>query len=338
MNERYRIEAQDYIEFLNSLEPESVDLVCIDPPYGKNKSLVLYGQKRTMDWDRIIDWTQMFSALKRVLKKGGTICAFGQNPTYAQMLLSNVKDFKYELIWYKNKSAQGFHADKMPLSFSENIAIFINEESKNHKRTFNNVAKEVQIDRNEHYVRWYAQQIQGYIGLKRRQIHNILGHRKLEFFFCYTGTQFNMISAELYQALIDNFQINKYENFVSFEELKDRWNQEKHSTKGVKLDSEKYSKTLTNIIEAKKEKTYYHPTQKPVELMKKLIGMYSNENDVVLDCFMGSGSTGVAALELGRKFLGCEIDFEYFNITKTRLEETLLSVRDQNMSLLDNEE
>ena len=62
-----------------------------------------------------------------------------------------------------------------------------------------------------------------------------------------------------------------------------------------------------------------HPTQKPVKLLKHIIQMASNENDVIFDPFMGVGSTGVAALELNRKFIGVEINQEYFDASKKRL-------------------
>jgi site-specific DNA-methyltransferase (adenine-specific) len=62
-----------------------------------------------------------------------------------------------------------------------------------------------------------------------------------------------------------------------------------------------------------------HPTQKPVELMRYYIENSSNENDTVLDPFMGSGSTGVACLELNRKFIGFEIDEKYYEIAINRL-------------------
>lgn len=62
-----------------------------------------------------------------------------------------------------------------------------------------------------------------------------------------------------------------------------------------------------------------HPTQKPVDLMKVLVENSSNEGDVVMDCFMGSGSTGVACLESGRKFIGCEIDEKYFDVAVDRI-------------------
>lgn len=64
-----------------------------------------------------------------------------------------------------------------------------------------------------------------------------------------------------------------------------------------------------------------HPTEKPVELMSVYIENSSNENDVVLDPFMGSGSTGIACLKLNRKFIGIEIDENYFDIAQNRLIE-----------------
>lgn len=64
-----------------------------------------------------------------------------------------------------------------------------------------------------------------------------------------------------------------------------------------------------------------HPTQKPVKLLKHIINIASNPKDIVFDPFMGVGSTGVAALELNRRFGGCEIDKIYFEASKKRLEK-----------------
>ena len=63
----------------------------------------------------------------------------------------------------------------------------------------------------------------------------------------------------------------------------------------------------------------FHPTQKPVDLLKYLIKTYTNEGDLVLDFTMGSGSTGVACLNTNRKFVGIELDEKYFNIAKERI-------------------
>ena len=65
----------------------------------------------------------------------------------------------------------------------------------------------------------------------------------------------------------------------------------------------------------------FHPTQKPVDLLEYLIKTYTNENEIVLDFTMGSGSTGVACMNTNRKFIGIELDENYFNIAKQRIEE-----------------
>lgn len=66
--------------------------------------------------------------------------------------------------------------------------------------------------------------------------------------------------------------------------------------------------------------TYVHPTQKPISLLKEIIERSSNEGGVVLDCFMGSGSTGVACVNTNRNFIGIELDEGYFQIAKQRIE------------------
>ena len=63
-----------------------------------------------------------------------------------------------------------------------------------------------------------------------------------------------------------------------------------------------------------------HPTEKPVELINQIIELSSKENDTILDCFMGSGSTGVACINTNRNFIGIELDKKYFEIAKERIE------------------
>ena len=84
-------------------------------------------------------------------------------------------------------------------------------------------------------------------------------------------------------------------------------------------DTKKYPKSILTFPRPASSKML-HPTEKPVELLEYLIKTYSNENDVILDNCMGSGSTGVAALNTNRRFIGVELDEKYFNIAKDRLE------------------
>lgn len=83
--------------------------------------------------------------------------------------------------------------------------------------------------------------------------------------------------------------------------------------------SDKYdSNVLDTSVVSGKEKTK-HTTQKPMNIMNELVCRHSNEGDVVLDCFLGSGSTGVACVNTNRKFIGIELDKDYFEIAKQRI-------------------
>lgn len=81
----------------------------------------------------------------------------------------------------------------------------------------------------------------------------------------------------------------------------------------------KYPVNLIQFSKGSKYEKMIHPTAKPVALMEYLIKTYTNENETVLDFTMGSGSTGVAAKNLNRKFIGIELDDGYFEIAKNRI-------------------
>lgn len=76
-----------------------------------------------------------------------------------------------------------------------------------------------------------------------------------------------------------------------------------------------------DTIEFARDKNAVHPTQKPVALLEYLIKTYTNEGDTVLDNCMGSGSTGVACVNTGRRFIGMELDEGYFNVAKDRIKQ-----------------
>ena len=80
-------------------------------------------------------------------------------------------------------------------------------------------------------------------------------------------------------------------------------------------------KFKSNVLEYKKDYDGLHPTQKPILLLEDLIKTFSNENDLVVDLTMGSCSTGIACMNTNRNFIGIELDENYFNISKNRVEE-----------------
>ena len=93
--------------------------------------------------------------------------------------------------------------------------------------------------------------------------------------------------------------------------------------KGVQVFGSYHTKKSYFITSVnKKEKQLYgHPTIKPLDIIENLIINSSQENDTILDCFMGSGTTGVACIKLNRNFIGIELDEKYFNIAKERIEK-----------------
>lgn len=97
------------------------------------------------------------------------------------------------------------------------------------------------------------------------------------------------------------------------------------TTNNVWVENKTYTHLYPkNIIEFSNasQKGKSHPTQKPVALLEYLINTYTNEGETVLDFTMGSGSTGVACVNTNRNFIGIELDENYFNIAKQRIEKS----------------
>lgn len=103
------------------------------------------------------------------------------------------------------------------------------------------------------------------------------------------------------------------------------YNHVSNPLKTRKSDGKRYPRSVQKFTTAEFDDFHgSHPTQKPVDLLKYLIKTYTNEGMTVLDNTMGSGSTGVAAKQLNRNFIGMELDDEYFNIAKNRIDKGLL--------------
>ena len=75
------------------LDDNSVDMVCVDPPYGTT----------SINWDKVLDFDHMWQELNRIVKPNGNVIVFGSQPFSSLVICSNMKSFKYELVWNKNK-------------------------------------------------------------------------------------------------------------------------------------------------------------------------------------------------------------------------------------------
>ena len=92
-----------------------------------------------------------------------------------------------------------------------------------------------------------------------------------------------------------------------------------YQTKSVHRECNDGSRYPISVVKYSNVRKSKHPTQKPLELVKWLVKTYTNEGDVVLDTFMGSGTTGLACRDLNRNFIGIELDQEYFNTACNRI-------------------
>lgn len=94
-------------------------------------------------------------------------------------------------------------------------------------------------------------------------------------------------------------------------------------------DSTEWYPLSVQVFAKDQQKENYHPTQKPVALLEWLLKTYTNEGDLVLDNCMGSGSTGVACVNLNRNFIGMELTEQYFEIAKERIEKVVVAKDEQ---------
>lgn len=109
----------DAIEEMQKLPTHSVDLVLTDPPYGAT----------ACKWDSVIPLDAMWRVLHRIVKPGGVIALFCQMPFSAELVHSNLKDFKYQMTWYKHSARNFLNAKKQPMRVCENISVFYDGKS-----------------------------------------------------------------------------------------------------------------------------------------------------------------------------------------------------------------
>ena len=238
----------DCLEVMKNIPDNSVDLILCDLPYGTTDC----------KWDTVIPFDLLWQQYDRVIKDNGAILLFGKQPFTTDLINSNRKLFKYELIWEKDKPTNFALANKQPMCYHENILMFY----------------------------------------KKQPIYNK-----------------QMVEREGKGTWRYNFDISHENRTI-------QGTNRKYCGKKDKSNYDIKYKNPKSILyfDTGKRQHLQHPTQKPVALLEYLIKTYTNENDLVLDNCMGSGSTGVACKNLNRNFIGIELDETYFKIAKERID------------------
>lgn len=219
-----------------------VDLILTDAPYNITQN----------KWDTSIPLKDMWNLIHSCSKENTCTCLFGNEPFSSSLRLSNLGEYKYDIIWDKVIRTNHLNAKKQPLRQYENICVFYEKQP-----TYN--------------------------------------------------PQMWMGKEESHPHKTSKLNTNCYG---------------KQHVVPVKHTREKYP---TNIVKfnARMDECNgqhrVHPTQKPVKLLEYLVKTFTNEGDLVLDFTMGSGSTGVACMNLNRKFIGIELEERYYNIATERI-------------------
>ena len=299
----YKLYNDDCFNIMQKLVDDNVevDMILTDLPYGTVKGLDIDGWTETStEWDNRLDTEKIFSYSEKLLKEKCPMVLFSQEPYTSYLRQYNYTNmfFTYPLYWIKNHFANPLLCKKAPVNYVEDLSVFRKKYDSNGTNPLRN----------------YAQDLLKYISKSSKDIERDLGSRKAEhFFYSNNSMQFSLCSKNTYNELTELYNLKEWENYKPYSELLEISNSVSPT---FNLRNNKF---LPNILEYSKPTSRFHPTEKPVDLLIELINTYTNENDTVLDFTMGSGSTGVACMNTNRKFIGIEIDTQYYKIANDRI-------------------
>lgn len=274
----------DCLELMKDIPDKSVDAVVTDPPYE-------YLNHRL---DKHFDETTVFREWNRIMKDDGFILFFGRGESFHRWnYLLNKKgwNFKEEVIWNKRRTS----SPMLPIGrVHETISIL----SKNGKV---NKVKVPYIEKNKYDLKKINDDISRISSAinnpkELKMIQDYLSEGQLEY---YRGSVDGIaLSGKIKVA---NAGLNALRGVVNGKNEQD----------------------IISEVSIRNRKKQFHPTQKPISLMQRLIKLVSNDSDIIFDPFMGSGSTGVAAVNLNRNFIGYELEQDYFDIATDRINKAI---------------
>ncbi len=315
----------DCLELMKDIPDKSVDLILTDPPYNIGKA----------KWDKIpnyVEWCgKWFIECQRVLKDNGSFY-WWQNDIVqiAQLMewLRNNSEFVFNsfIVWDKGDfRAMGW---KNP-SEANNLRSWFNTCEYCLYYTFQDKTGLEQILPAcfEPYLDYMTSE-KNASGMNNKSINDLTGYVGIACHWFWLESQRRQpqpafISEQAYRKLQSTGRWEK-----PYESLRDEYESLRQEYESLRQEYE--SLRYTHNLDTNHNNVWHshehnngkqHPTQKPNDLMERIIKTSSNPGDTVLDLFMGSGSTGVACKNLNRNFIGMELDDKYFEIAKRRIEE-----------------
>lgn len=314
---------------MKELESESVNCILTDPPYKYLKN-----QKLEVDFDETI----FFNEVKRVLKKDGFIVLFGRGTSFYRwnsMLAILGFIFKEEIVWDKRYSSS-------PLMAMSRVHETVSIHTKN-----NGTINKIKIP----YIEMKQHDLDAIIiDIKRLKscFKNTIAFEAVSAYLENNNVRtdfninWNISSKEATKNINSSKDCSKEVTIVNSittgmnekSIIRSDYNHQEKFTKysatcEQKQKGDRKADTINSICAGMNEKSIIvqprdhwgtiHPTQKPVRLLERLLALTTKEGDLIIDPFAGSCSTGEACLNTKRKFIGYEIDHEYFIKATERL-------------------
>ena len=301
----------------DKIESGSVDLILTDLPYGtmKSRNYAIQpnqkeGSKTAQDhqWDSVIDTDKIMQIANRILRKNGKMILTAQDPFSTELKNKAIPNlpYNYSCVWEKSNFANCLLINKACANFYEDILIFSKMHDTEDLHPLRNYLKECKQESgmtNKQFNHLFSD----YTNKKGNRDRSVLEHY-------WAASQFHLPTQEIYENIL---QPTGFFN-TPYEELKEIDNQFKKKFAST-FNLWEGKKFKSNILKYDRSDVGHHPTQKPVLLLEDLIKTFSNENDLVVDFTMGSGSTGVACVNTKRNFIGIEMDDNYFDIATKRI-------------------
>lgn len=305
-----KVYCMDCLEGLKKLPDNSIDLVLTDPPYNIGKDF----NNDNLPKEEFLEWCEKWILeMDRVLKVGGAIyLTLGwQCVAEIKILFDKIKDLRLKnwIIWYR---FDGWKGDKGFAQSHEHILYFIKDNYFiEDLEEFAKIIKEARLKAGYKTISLLMEKMGLYKKIKRT--NGTEDYRSGNGFF---------ESAKKQPSLQEMIRLNELLELP-----------EKYKVKIEEVDLKRFgvlfNKTDVSddvwLTPKSEKKRLGHPTQKPIKLFERIITASSNKGDIVLDCFIGSGTTAMACRKMGRNFIGFEISEEYCKICEKRLKQEVLT-------------
>ena len=331
------------MEGMKNIPDKSIDLIVTDPPYFKIMTKTWDGIKCDWDnqWETLEDyllWVRSWAVeCQRILKDNGSLYVFADDKicAYIQIELDKIFCLVNSIVWVKpnNMTMKGWTGYRSYASITERILFYEQSEAGIPKTGLQSIHNDCNC-----FIK-----IKEYMRDERKKCMEFNKFKTIEEFNIYIRKITNTSSVVDRHYFADSQYVFPTKEIYIKMQKTGFWQRPYENEGGLRQEYEglrrefNASKNYTDVwkfpITSTHESTI-HPTQKPLKLIDRIITVSSKKQDVILDLFMGSGTTAVAAIRNNRHFMGFELDPDYYKQACERVDAEIMHEKTKT-SILD---